>query len=54
MPYYEKVTEASLELAKEKITHLIQEGFDNEYINKSEFEAMNPVDKGPAKFYEIF
>ena len=47
-PYYQKVTDDSLSLAKEKIIHLIEEGIDNEYISKVEFEAMNPTDKGPA------
>jgi len=53
-PYYQKVTEESLDLAEEKIMHLIEEGLDNEYISKTEFDAMNPSEKGPGKFYELF
>ena len=47
-------TNGMFETAKEKIIHLIEEGFDNEIITKDEFSAMDPSDKGPAKFYEIF
>ena len=43
-----------LETAKEKIIHLVEEGFDNEIIDKDEYSAMDPSDKGPAKFYEMF
>ena len=43
-----------MEEAKEKISNLIEEGFDNEYISKDEFEAMQPWEKGPAKFYQLF
>ena len=34
--------------------YLIEEGLDNEYIDKDEFEAMDPTEKGPGKFYELF
>ena len=54
MHHYKKVTEESLITAKEKIVHLIEEGFDNNYISKEEFIAMDPSDKGPGKFYELF
>ena len=54
LPYYQKVTDETLNIAKEKIVNLIQEGFDNEYISNDEFNAMDPSDKGPGKFYELF
>ena len=52
--YYEKIGEDSLTQAKEKITNLIEEGFDNRYISKEEFEALDPSDKGASRFYQIF
>ena len=43
-----------MDISKEKIIHIFQEGLDNEIITKDEFIAMNPTDMGPAKFYELF
>ena len=53
-PYYKSVSEDSLNSAKQEIMYLLEEGLDNEYIDKDEFEAMNPTEKGPGKFYELF
>ena len=53
-PYYQKVSESTLDTAKEKIIQLIEEGLDNEYISKEEFDAMNPSEKTPGKFYQLF
>ena len=53
-PYYCKVEPDILDISKEKIIHILEEGFDNEIITKDEFLAMNPTDMGPAKFYELF
>ena len=53
-PYYMKVGEDTFEEAKEKITKLLEEAFENEYISKDEFEAMQPGEKGPARFYQLF
>ena len=39
-PYYEKVNEGDLVKAKQKITELLQSGYDNEIISKQELEAM--------------
>ena len=36
------------------MSNLIEEGFDNEYISKDEYEVMDPSEKGPGKFYELF
>ena len=54
LQYYCKVESEVMEVAKEKITHLIEEGFDNEIFSKDEFFAMDPTNMGPGKFYEIF
>ena len=53
-PYYCKVETEILELAKTKIHDVIEEAFDNEFIKKDEFESMNPFDKQPGKFYQLF
>ena len=53
-PYYCKVDEDTIEVANTKIRNLIEEGFDNEYLNKEEFTAMDPEEKGPGKFYQLF
>jgi hypothetical protein len=50
-PYYEQVKDTALEEAKQKIKDVLQEGLDNEILSKEEFQAMNPEDKNPAKFY---
>ena len=49
--YYENVDENIFLQAKEKIKEVLDEAFDNEIINKEEHNAMNPIDKPPAKFY---
>ena len=54
LSYYEQVDELFMSNAKETISKLIQEGFDNGYICKDEYEALDPEDKGAARFYEIF
>ena len=43
-----------LDLAKTKISDLLQEALEKEYITKDEHEAMDPTDKKPGKFYETF
>ena len=43
-----------IELAKEKILEILQEGKDNDWMNGDEFEAMDPTDKDPGKFYAMF
>ena len=50
-PYYKKVTEQAMERAKEKITKLLQSGFDNEIISKTELDAMCTDDKTASKLY---
>ena len=46
--YYSKVDTDVMEIAEEKIRHLIEEGFDNEIITKDKYSAMDPADKGPG------
>ena len=53
-PYYEKVTENSFKEAQDEIQKLLEEGFNNEYITKEEFDAMKPFEKTPGKFYCTF
>ena len=53
-PYYSRVQPEVLDLVKSQISNLLEEGFDNEYISKDEYEAMDPSEKGPGKFYELF
>ena len=49
--YYIEVDKTALEEAKNKILHILEEGRDNEIITKEEFQAMNPINKNPGKFY---
>jgi hypothetical protein len=53
-PYYKEVKEEALENIKTKILTALDEGLEKEYISKEEFNAMDPSDMGPAKFYELF
>ena len=53
-PYYIKVGGEAFEEAQEKISKLLEEGVENEYLSKNEFEAMQPSEKGPARFYQLF
>ena len=46
--------EETLENMKFKLLTALEEGLEKEYISKEEFIAMDPSDKGPAKFYELF
>ena len=52
--YYEKVIETKLEEIKDGINLQLEEGFENEYLTKAEFEAMDPTNKGAARFYQNF
>ena len=53
-PYYCKVYDDTLEDTKKKILDVLRDGLEKEYITKDEFDAMDPSDKGPGKFYELF
>ena len=52
--YYTKVDSKELFKAQVKLKHLLEEGLDQNIITKSEFEAMDPEGKNPAKFYCTF
>ena len=54
LKYYSPVDEVTFEKAKQVIKMVIEEGFDNEWLSGEEFEAMDPVDKHPGKFYCTF
>ena len=41
---------SDLEMANKKLTNILQEGLDNEYISKTEFEAMCTEGKTEGKF----
>ena len=41
-------------MAKEKILTVLEEGLDNQLLTKDEFEAMDPREKNPGKFYATF
>ena len=49
--YYKKVSELDLERAKAKIYNTLEEALNNKVITDEEFNAMNPEDKNPGKFY---
>ena len=48
--YYAKVDENKLEEIKEDIRKLVEEGYENEYLTKSEFVAMDSTTNGAGKF----
>jgi len=52
--YYTQVTQSTMKKAKTKIEELLQEGLENEYISKEEYQAMIPSEMKPGKFYSIF
>ena len=49
-----KVQEEDFKKAKLTLEQILQEAFDNDLISKTDFEAMQPKDKGPGKFYCTF
>ena len=56
-PYYKKVDDSVLNVAKSKITNIVQEAFDNEVLSKEEYQAMLPSDDEvpiPGRFYCTF
>ena len=52
--YYTKVDKTTLNTAKNKLTHVLQEAFDNDLITQDEFRHMDPDGKSAAKFYMTF
>ena len=55
--YYKKVNDSFLKEAKQKITNIVQEAYDNEILSKEEFSAMLPPDGSlpvPGRFYCTF
>lgn len=54
LPYYGKASESDLKAAKKEIYDVLKEAYDSKIITKQDFDAMNPDEKGPAKFYELF
>ena len=45
-PYYQKVETEVFEEVTERITNIVQEGYDNEILSKNENESMLPDNKG--------
>ena len=39
---------------KKELSYILKEGLENGYIQKSEYEAMDPKDKSLSKFYVKF
>ena len=50
-PYYKKVHKDEFENSKKKLTRLLESGYDNEILDKLEFESMCPESKTASKFY---
>ena len=53
-PFYHKIDSSQLDEAKIKIKHVLEEALDNKVITNTEYEAMNPENKNPGKFYCTF
>ena len=49
--YYMKVQEEDFKKAKLTLEQILQEAFDNNLLSKTDFESMQPKDKGPGRFY---
>ena len=49
--YYEKVEDIQILQAKNKIKHVLEEALEKQIISKEEFNAMEPDEKNPSKFY---
>ena len=43
-----------LKAARDKILDVVTSAYKDGLLTKDEFNAMNPTDKGPGKFYELF
>ena len=54
IPYYSKVDDLAVERAKLKIREVLEEGLEQGFISKNEFNAMIADDKMPGKFYSNF
>ena len=54
LPYYEKVDSQMISETKDLISQTLKSGLENKWINKDEFDAMQPSDKKPGKFYQLF
>ena len=52
--YYEKVDENEFIKSKERIREVLEEARDNDIIDKDEYDALNPNEKPPSKFYCTF
>ena len=53
-PFYRVADQEDITVAKEEIIKLLEEGRDNDYIDKKDFEAMDPTDKDTGRFYQLF
>ena len=49
--YYEQVEDIELIISKNKIRKVLEDGLNQQIISKEEFNAMDPDDKNPARFY---
>ena len=54
IPYYSQVDDLAVERAKMKIREVLEEGLEQGFISKNEFNAMIADDKMPGKFYSNF
>ena len=53
-PYYKKVDNSALDQAKAEILAVLKDGKDQDIITEDDFQAMDPTDKGPARYYQTF
>ena len=53
-PYYKLVNENEVVKSKIEIIRVLEDALKNKLISKNEFEAMNPENKDPARFYCTF
>ena len=53
-PYYCKSDNKTLDQAKSEILSVLKEAKDQDIITADDFEAMDPTEKGPGRFYQLF
>jgi hypothetical protein len=53
-PHYTKITTKDLEIAKSKIKDKLNSALKAQQITNQEYKEMEPTEKNPGKFYQIF
>ena len=52
--YYSEVNEFDLKAARDQVSDVVNTAYNDGLLSKDEYNAMNPDNCGPGKFYELF